>query len=243
MTAPRLGAIVVVVPIRNEIELLGSCLTSLQIAESRFDADGHDLPVSVVLVADSCTDGSEELARASGFSVIAVQAGAVGAARAAGVTAALATFRNFPLDRIWVASTDADSEVPAHWLNHHHDAAEAGLDVLVGTVRPREGDLSAEQMQRWAARRIPGQPNGHVHGANLGIRANVLAGLGGFPAVREHEDVHVVAAAIHARARVGASDHAEVVTSGRMIGRTPGGYARHLRETYANFDSVRASVF
>ncbi|MEP6745038.1 MAG: glycosyl transferase, partial [Gemmatimonadota bacterium] len=51
----------------------------------------------------------------------------------------------------------------------------------------------------------------------------------GFPLEPEHEDVHLVA---HLRAEQGlrevASDRCWVLTSGRSVGRTPGGYAGYL---------------
>ena len=71
--------------------------------------------------------------------------------------------------------------------------------------------------------------NGHVHGASLGIRADVYAAAGGFDAIAEHEDVDLVQRCRVLGANLHASASAEVLTSGRFIGRTPGGYAGYLR--------------
>ena len=65
----------------------------------------------------------------------------LGRARRAGVAAGLAvTSAGRPLERTWVASTDADSVVPAHWLTSQLAAADAGADLVLGTVRPDPAD-------------------------------------------------------------------------------------------------------
>jgi hypothetical protein len=68
-----------------------------------------------------------------------------------------------------------------------------------------------------------------VHGASLGIRADLYLAAGGFETVTEHEDVSLVDRCRRLGGVVVASDDAEVLTSGRTIGRTPGGYAAYLR--------------
>jgi glycosyltransferase involved in cell wall biosynthesis len=237
-----LHAVAVVVPIRDEVELLEDCLRGLRATMRDLTVVEPDLPVHVVLVLDSCTDGSSRIALASGFAVTEIAAGSVGVARGHGVATALARWPEYDRAGVWVANTDADSVVPDGWLRHHVERARAGVDVLVGTVRPRASDLSPSQMIAWRARRTPGRPNGHVHGANLGIRASSLIAAGGFAPVPEHEDVVLVDRAVGLGAVVEASDAAEVLTSGRLVGRTPGGYARHLRDTYAVRSVVGSSA-
>ena len=51
---------------------------------------------------------------------------------------------------------------------------------------------------------------------------------GGFPAVAEHEDVRLVEGLRASGVRIVASDRTQVLTSGRHVGRTPGGYAAYL---------------
>ena len=75
----------------------------------------------------------------------------------------------------------------------------------------------------WRATRVPGRPNGHVHGANLGVRADAYLRAGGFPDRPAHEDVDLVAALVASGARVVATDACDVLTSGRLVGRAPGG--------------------
>lgn len=218
----------VIVPAHDEEELLGRCLASVHRAKVDLRASGIDARVWVVL--DACTDRSALIAGRHDVETVVIDAACVGAAREAGVAAALEAFRSVPPARLWTAHTDADSAVPPHWLRSQVALAAAGADVVVGTVRPDFDDLTSRQVAAWTARHTPGIPNGHVHGANLGMRAATLIGAGGFEPAPEHEDVWLVAEARARGARIVASDEAEVLTSGRGQGRTPGGYARYLRE-------------
>lgn len=222
--------VVVAIPVRDEEALLGRCLQSVVVAADEL-ARVRGLHARVVVVLDSCRDGSEAVARTFPVDVRSIDARSVGAARALAVARGLAG-SSVARDRTWIACTDADSKVPAHWLTSQVDLADEGADVVVGTVRPDPADLSADQLRAWSATREPGRPNGHVHGANLGVRADAYERVGGFGLQPEHEDVDLVAR-IRAcgDACVVASDDADVLTSGRPVGRTPGGYARYVRTT------------
>jgi hypothetical protein len=101
--------------------------------------------------------------------------------------------------------------------------------VMVGTVRPEFSDLPAAQAALWRATHVRGEPNGHVHGANLGVRGSAYAAVRGFVPMPEHEDVDLVHRLREAGFTLVASDDCEVVTSGRVVGRTPGGYAAYLQ--------------
>ncbi|MCR2763136.1 glycosyltransferase [Microbacterium sp. zg.B48] len=225
MTGGSIAAIVVVVPVHDEAALLEACLTSLGTAVA---AAGVRCEVRVVL--DACSDGSAGIAARHPFPVIHADANAVGAARVRGIDAALSALSEVPTPRIWIANTDADSRVPANWLVAQLELAEFGADVVVGTVRPDFDDLTLSHRRLWLDTHIPGAPNGHTHGANLGLRASTYLRAGGFAEVDEHEDVRLVDACRENGAVVRATDAAEVVTSGRLFGRTPGGYAGHLRD-------------
>ena len=221
-------AVAVVVPAHDEEALLGACLASIARA---VDAARAVVPrIGVWVVLDACTDGSAGIARAAGVEVITVDARSVGTARAAGVRAALAAFDDVPARAIWTAHTDADSVVPPNWLTHQLHLARRGSDVVVGTVRPDFRDLDAEQIEAWWATHTPGVANGHVHGANLGLRASALLDAGGFADADVHEDVWLVDEIRSRGGRLVATDAAWVRTSGRPVGRAPGGYSRYLRE-------------
>ena len=225
MSGPAIEAVVVVVPAHDEAALLGECLRALTAAVAAVE-----IPCEVRIVLDACTDGSALVAARHPFPVLRADARAVGPARAHGIRDALRPFADIAPDRVWIANTDADSEVPPQWLTVQLAEAAAGADVVVGTVRPDFDDLSPRHRALWLETHIPGIPNGHTHGANLGIRASTYRAAGGFAAVGEHEDVQLVDACRRLGATVVASDAAEVLTSGRFAGRTPGGYAGYLRE-------------
>ncbi|GIG23662.1 glycosyl transferase [Cellulomonas chitinilytica] len=221
--------VVVVVPVRNEAALLGRCLRSVLAAACHVEAR-RGAVVRVVVVLDDCEDGSETIARGFPAEVHAISARSVGVARATGVAHGLAGALA-DRARTWIACTDADSAVPTHWLTAQVRHADAGVDVVVGTVRPDPAELSATQLAAWSATRVVGCPNGHVHGANLGVRASVYERVGGFSLQPEHEDVDLVQRiAATGSARIVASDEADVLTSARTVGRTPGGYAAYLRQ-------------
>jgi len=235
----RIRAVAVVIPARDEEALVGRCLASVEVAARRARAAGVD--VRVILVADDCRDRTAEVARAAGVEVIESTAGRVGAARARGVAAARAGWDGGEAE-LWIACTDADSEVPPAWITSQLELADAGTDVVVGTVQPELDALSPAQVAAWRATRVPGEANGHVHGANLGVRADAYAAAGGFPAVVEHEDVDLVQRLRDVGARITASAAGEVLTSSRRDGRTPGGYAGYLHVSLLERAAERAAA-
>jgi hypothetical protein len=229
---PRIREVVVVVPANDEEGLLDRCLRALEVSRARLAACAPGVSVHVWVVLDGCTDGSEAIARAHDAGVLVLGgASCVGRARAAGVAAGLARCAS-PPGSIWIAGTDADSAVPPGWLEGHLRLADGGADVVAGTVRPDPADLSPEQLESWRAARTPAGPRGRVHGANLGVRASSYLAAGGFQPLREHEDVDLRARLVAQPGTVVvASDAVEVLTSGRLDGRTSGGYAGYLRRT------------
>ena len=227
MTTTDVSVVVVVVPVHNEAALLNRCLTALGGAVAAAARRGIRCVVRVVL--DDCTDDSALIAARHPFPTVEIAAARVGDARARGVEAAIYELRSISPERVWIANTDADSAVPPNWIVAQCDAAATGADVFIGTVRPDFADLGPRHRRLWLHTHSPGAPNGHVHGASLGIRADVYTAAGGFGAVEEHEDVELVQRCRMLGASLCASDAAEVLTSGRFVGRTPSGYAGFLR--------------
>lgn len=230
----------VVIPARDEELLIGGCLDSvLQARAQVLAARAPDAPleVDIVVVLDACRDGTA--AAAGRFAEVTAMEGPglnVGAARAAGVDAVIG--RAAHPERLWIANTDADSRVPVNWLSHQLELAEAGADFVLGTVRPILDELPEAVAQRWRLTHEKGRALGNIHGANLGFRAVAYRAAGGYRALMEHEDVALVDDLERCGATRAVSDAAEVETSARTIGRTPGGYAAYLARAIVAVEPV-----
>ena len=225
MTRP-VAAVAVVVPAHDEEALLPAALAAIAVAQHAVAARGGP-PVDVVVVADACADRTADVARSAGVRVLPVQFRSVGRARAAGVADALSRVRHVPSDRVWLATTDADSVVPPGWLEHQLALADGGADLVLGTVDVLDWSHQPPHVERrWRASYDPRDGHRHVHGANAGARADAYLAVGGFAAVDREEDVALAAAMRHRRVvRTGGQP---VVTSARHQGRAPAGFAGHL---------------
>ncbi|GAA4178895.1 glycosyltransferase [Gryllotalpicola koreensis] len=223
MSAAPIAAVAVVVPVRDEEERLERCLCGVQ---TTLAALAGRVSVRVVIALDGSTDGSAQIAARWPFDRIELGGSGVGRARAAGVDAALAGLGAASRDRVWIANTDADSHVPRDWLTRQLELADDGWDAVLGTVRPDPLDLPPGL--RGTALAEPARSGSPVYGANLGVRASSYELVGGFAPVREHEDARLVASLRAAGARVTSDYDLPVLTSGRSVGRAPGGYAGYL---------------
>ncbi len=218
-------SVAVVVPAHDEAALLPACLASVTVA--RAAVAGRAL-VSTFVVADACADPTAAVARAHGAEVIEVSYRNVGAARASGVRAALDVLRMAPAQHIWLASTDADTVVPPDWLVHQLDLADGGFVAVAGVVRVdsfldhRAGTESAFATH-YATE--PGAPHTHVHGANIGARADAYLRAGGWEALSLAEEHDLWRRLRAADERCLATTTLWVTTSGRAKGRADGGFA------------------
>jgi len=220
---------VVVVPAHNELAHLPQCLRALTTAALCLPT-----PVVTIVVLDSSDDGSEQLAGQFGPDVhfVSVDAGNVGAARAAGFEYAKSLCAEVESDGTWYATTDADSVVDADWLMRmvrpdlHTDA-----DMVLGVVRvPAWRNFSPAVVRRYLrAYRSTGPDHHHVHGANMGFRADAYWRVGGFRALATDEDVELVERFEAAGLTVHRDRGLSVATSDRRDSRAPGGFAQHLR--------------
>jgi glycosyltransferase involved in cell wall biosynthesis len=224
--ADAVHGLLVVVPARDEESLIGACLASVSAAVATAQAAYPDLVVQAVVVADRCSDRTADLAEAAGVRAVRIEAGNVGAARGAGVATGLALLPGLAAQHVWVASTDADTRVPPTWLTEHLDLAHRGIGLVLGRAVPDALDLDAATLQRWHDRHTSTVVGVHVHGANLGFRADGYLAVGGWPPVPEHEDQLLVAALVAAGLPMAAGP--DVTTSGRLRGRSPGGFAGYL---------------
>jgi glycosyltransferase involved in cell wall biosynthesis len=216
----------VVVPAHNEEALLPACLAALSQVAGRVG-----MPVSVLVVADTCTDGTVDVARAYGARVIAIGARNVGAARAAGMAELLRLTAGTDPAAVWLATTDADTLVPPSWLDRQLRYAGQGWDVVLGTVTVADwgGHPSHVPAAFDALYEFGDGPHQHVHGANLGIRASAYLAAGGFRSLSTAEDHALLAAATEAGCSVLQASDIAVETSARRRARAPLGFSHLLR--------------
>lgn len=238
MGRPRLA---VVVPARNEERRLPRCLDALQAAEAMLRAEyPSGDPTRVIVVLDCCTDRSEQvLSDRPMVEVVVSRYGLVGAARAAGIEKALLG-NDTGRRPDWIACTDADSAVPADWLVTQLSHADSGTDLLLGLVQPDPSELTPELLGSWisAHRVTDGHP--HIHGANLGVSAEMYWRAGGFAEVAVHEDVLLTERIRELGGRVVSTASSPVLTSARTSGRTPAGMAGYLTKLETRQSGARA---
>lgn len=222
--------IVVVVPAANEQALVGGCLEALKAARCHVAYHYPLVASSVTVVLDGCSDGTEqEVRRYPDVDCISVAARCVGAARGIGAARALARSQHAP-DRVWLANTDADSRVPVDWLTALCDAADAGYDAVLGTVRPDLG-LPDSVEAEWYRRHDIAEGHPHVHGANFSVRADNYHAVGGWSPLPSGEDDDLATRLVNASASsVLRTARHPVTTSTRTDGRAPRGFSGYLRD-------------
>jgi len=219
----------VLIPARDEQDLLPRCLES--VLEARAALAGM-ATCDVIVAVDRSIDRTYAIAQTSlgqAGAVIRIDAGIVGTARAA--AARLALRRKKRTSRLWLANTDADCWVPSTWLTDQLRLAESGVEAVAGTVDVdsfAEHDLCVPQRFRSTYLLHADGTHPHVHGANLGVRADVYVRVGGWAALGTAED-HDLWARLQANgARSSSPSHVQVITSGRRVGRAPMGFAGAL---------------
>lgn len=213
-------AVQVVVPAHDEEQLIGECLTALRTATGRVD-----VPVTVTVVLDACSDDTASICARHGAGTIAVRWRNVGAARASGFAGA----RNTP--DLWLTTTDADTQVDPDWLAAQIRLADGGADVVLGVIdvedwSPQPPGTAAAFVQLYDGT-IRGStgPHRHVHGASFGVRASTYRRAGGFAPMAVGED-HDLARRLEAAPDVTLirSTAVRATTSARRDPRAAGGF-------------------
>lgn len=229
--------VVVVVPAHNEFGALWRCLGAVRTA-----AVAVAIPTWVVVVLDACDDESSTLAGQFGPDVhfVAINERNVGAARSAGFRYAR-TELDAVGERVWYATTDADTEVGADWLVRQ---LGWGADMVLGQVRVTEWRHHSEAVAAAYEARYRAEMSWHhhIHGANMGFRSDAYWRVGGFEALASGEDVDLVERFRAAGMRVCSDDQLWVTTSDRGEGRAPGGFADHLADVTQEVADTQARV-
>jgi cellulose synthase/poly-beta-1,6-N-acetylglucosamine synthase-like glycosyltransferase len=221
-------AVGVVIPAQNEETTIESCVTSVLRSRVRARVDHW-----VVVVADLCTDCTVERARRAlgkAGEVIEASAGSAGAARRAGVAGVLKHWGNRDPSHVWLANTDADTEVSHDWIAVQLGFADEGVTAVAGIVHLDAGGSSAahEVYRDTYVTSVDGT-HAHVHGANLSVRADAYADVGGWSNLALAED-HCLWTRLRRKGwRVSSPVSSVVTTSARLEGRAMGGFADTLR--------------
>ncbi|WP_218221197.1 glycosyltransferase [Nesterenkonia sp. Act20] len=231
--APELDTLVVI-PAHDEAATVLAAVTAVRAA-----ADHAGALVHLIVVADACSDATAALAREAGAEVLEIDAHNVGAARAAGFRHGLRATAPGPgslrpgsqTAAPWLATTDADSQVPLDWFSRQSAHRNRGADVVIGTVSldPRVGKdaLGRAWACDYTGKFIAGG-HGHIHGANLAFSAESYREVQGFRSLEADEDVDLVHRFRAAGARIATATDMPVLTSRRTNGRVPRGFAQTL---------------
>lgn len=238
----------VVVPARDEEELVGVCLEALA------DQDGVACErYEVILVLDGCVDGTARRARAVAAAHpelrLRLRAGpgvGAGAARRAGMDLACARLLERRRPGGLIACTDADSIVDRGWLRAQLHEVARGARAIGGRIELLPADAAAlgpgvlrrrahAAAARYARvlhesspaeRRLAG--HWQFSGASMAATAATYAQVGGIEPRPELEDESFERALRRHRVPIVRSLQVRVATSGRRHGRAARGLAHDL---------------
>jgi glycosyltransferase involved in cell wall biosynthesis len=222
--------VAVLIPAHNEEALVARCLESVMQA---IDALAANVRATVVLVSDASTDRTAEIGRkliGPRGHVLHTRAGTVGTARAYAASFAMKNTVT-PFSKIWLANTDADCMVPRAWLADQIQLAASGIEAVAGIISVDNFDEHGPEVPARFRATYSIYADGthpHVHGANLGVRADRYVAAGGWADLKTAEDHDLWRRLRRNGTRVLSSARLQVVTSGRRVGRAPHGFAGAL---------------
>jgi glycosyl transferase family 2 len=249
------GETVVAIPVRNEFERIGSCLTAL--------SEQTMVPDIVVLLLNNCDDGTADVARRligslpfpldiDSVTLPPCHANAGHARRVAMQRAA----RHAGSDGT-LLTTDADALVATDWVARNVAAISAGADGVCGRilVDPMEALAIPQNLHNDDARECelldlldeiaftldpdphdPRPRHWQASGASLAVSAGSFRHVGGVPRVASGEDRALIDALVAVDARVRHDREIVVAVSARLDGRAPGGMADTIRRRVVSQD-------
>jgi cellulose synthase/poly-beta-1,6-N-acetylglucosamine synthase-like glycosyltransferase len=222
--------VAVLIPARNEELLIRRCLDSVLAARCLLPPS---ITSDVVVACDSSTDLTFELAARmlhGAGTVIRTRAAVVGHARALAARVALRRYVG-PLQRCWLANTDADCCVPETWLLDQLGIADHGIDAIAGTISVdsfEEHPIGTAKRFRDSYIIHADDTHPHVHGAKMGVRADTYLRAGGWRGLATAEDHDLWNRLTGKAFRQHSTARVPVITSGRRRGRAPRGFADTL---------------
>lgn len=252
---PVLTQIVVAVPIRNEAKRLPRLLHALSAAAKR-----SALPVTLVVLANNCTDHSTRIVRSFAHGAMRVDLHDVDFPEASAGIARRVAMDLAACPGALILTTDGDAAPYPDWIAAALRTVHAGADVVCGRIEadcrhvlataPGQrvsaaeadyGELQHEirhAIDRLAGRQGPARPHYIESGASLGIRADCYSLIGGLPPVRSSEDRAMVHRAETHGLVIRYAEDMGTVVSGRLNGRAEGGMAETLRQRMHDQDPL-----
>lgn len=239
--------VVVAIPVKNEVSFIEPCLRAL----GRQTEPADD----IVLLVNNSRDGTATVARllapfldarvhVEEIDLPAPEANAGTARRLAmDRAAAIAGLRGA------ILTTDADGQVPPHWIAANMAWLRSGHDAVCGmaVIDPVDeaclpphllADDRAEQAYGTILDEIdhlvdprpwdPWPRHSHRSGASIAVRAAVFAAVGGLPRIAHSEDRGFVARLAGRDCKIRHDPALRVVVSGRRLGRAAGGMAETI---------------
>jgi glucosyl-3-phosphoglycerate synthase len=241
----------VVVPARNEEELISSCLEALAEQEGISPEE-----YEVLLVLDRCTDETEARAREIAeahprFRLHFLDGPGKGSGHARRVGMELASARLLSLGRPdgLIASTDADTVVALDWLAAQLRAVARGALAIGGRIELAEDSSLPESIFRWHTKRgrrrhesllsEPDQLGKTEHwqfsGASLALIAEIYQEIGGLEPRIALEDEHLEHVLRQHGVPIERLNSVRVTTSARLEGRAKQGLAHDLAAVVTKF--------
>jgi cellulose synthase/poly-beta-1,6-N-acetylglucosamine synthase-like glycosyltransferase len=220
----------IIIPARNEEKLISRCLHSVNMAAQQLPAFcTYDVILAVDASSDQTFDISNDIIGENGIA-FNIDVESVGTARKLATELALQRYKG-DLWQCWLANTDADCEIPLQWLVTHLDHALSGTQALAGIISIDNFDEHNNYVpQRFKDSYLlhPDGTHPHIHGANLGVRADAYIRSGGWNCINTAEDHDLWNRLATLSIPMRSDSHCSVITSGRRMGRAPHGFAQAL---------------
>ncbi|HEY6674953.1 MAG TPA: glycosyltransferase [Rubrobacteraceae bacterium] len=247
----------VVVPARNEEDLIGSCLEAIATQE-RVSHEEYE----VLVILDGCTDETEQRARHVGDVHPSLQLHFLdgpgqgsGPARRIGMDAACDRLLQVDRPEGLIACTDADTVVAPDWLAAQLRAVSEGARAIGGRIElADDGSLPERVWRRHAEEgrlrheRLLCDPNPtgetqhwQFSGASMTLTAEVYTHIGGLEPLTALEEEHLESALRHHDGPIDRLLSVRVTTSPRLVGRASHGLSQDLARIALSLRDERAS--
>ncbi len=241
LNAPLRRRVAIAIPARDEAERIVDCLERL----GEMKTDERVASLEIVVLANNCRDDTARTAAAASRACHVVvidlppEQAHAGWARRLALEAAANRLRE-PGDLLM--STDADTRVTSDWLTRTLDHLDAGWDAVAGLARLDPADLRGldrihrlrlAMIQRHEAAKVrlrgkadasePWPRHDYEGGASIALTLAAFRRIGAAPTPAVGEDKALFAAVKASGGRVRHAMDVKVFTSGRLVGRAPGG--------------------